>query len=201
VADKPRWTSTDLAERRIDVRIAHVEQKKQSLEKRLSRLLEEGQPDSGSSEDRSAQLDDLSAELDDVLEELYSLIREQEQRKEAMEERRRIRWDRSYELNKHVTTLSVASIAGVAALSRLLPASSSLASAVGTSLVCFVVAIVTGLLAMEADNMEIVSEGLVSRSTVEQRGRISKASMWVWAGFLGCSESPAQRHSAWGLSS
>jgi hypothetical protein len=93
-------------------------------------------------------LTEMTSELEGVLEESYSVIKELEQRLEAQEEWQRAMQGRSYELSKHVTTLSVASIAGVAALSRFFPASPGLTSALAVGLVCFSVAIVTGLLAV-----------------------------------------------------
>jgi hypothetical protein len=87
-------------------------------------------------------------------------------------------WDRMYELEKHVTTLSTASILGVAALAQLFPASSDLKSAVATSLVCFLIAIVTAIFAMAVDNLEMLHIGS-DKTAKTWLSRIRGAAFWT----------------------
>jgi hypothetical protein len=136
-----------------------IDLKIRTVRERMGKLREKEQLDSGSPEGASTDLTELAAELEGLFAESHAATQEIEQHLEATEERLRAVWDRSYELNKHVTTLSVASIAGVAALSRGFPASPELGSAVAVSLICFSAAIITGLFAMAGDNMEMSTVG------------------------------------------
>jgi hypothetical protein len=126
-------------------------------------------------------LDDLEKagrEEEDLLEKLTAHIGSREGMLASLEEKQRTDLAREYDLEKHVTTLSTASILGVAALTKLFEGSPGLEAATAWSLICFLIAIVTAIFAMAGTNLEHLSVG--SRKNNLEQNRIIRLTSRGW---------------------
>lgn len=198
----------DRIEREIDriedLRRTHITERLEENFERQKQLLQEGRDfqrkswtDPGPHHDHEAksinrEISELTQEAHNLIEKLEALTEARTQRADALDQmlkantqKLRSAWERQYELDKHITTLSTAAILGVAALTRLFPTSPALEPAASISLICFLVAIVLAIFAMLGDNLEILAVDAFRE--VAPRGKVLKFAktvvevvMWVF---------------------
>jgi len=98
--------------------------------------------------------DELIEDSDLVFAEVKAELAASKERRASLQEKRREHWEHQYDLQKHVTTLSTASILGLGALTSLFPGGTDLAPSVAPSLICFLGAIVFAVFGMATSNAE-----------------------------------------------
>jgi hypothetical protein len=130
-----------------------------------------------------AELDDLVKLREELIEETAALIADVEATSKSNEEKRfssqeqlRAVWGREYDLQKHVTTLSTASILGLGALTNFFPATPSLGSA-APSLIAFLLAIILAIAGMAGSNLEIL--GVSVKPKNKPTHWLFRASEWI----------------------
>ena len=105
------------------------------------------------------KLDEASRKRKSLLKEAESLSDEILTRREVLKEQQKDLWGRSYDLQKHVTTLSAASVVGVAALVNAFQPGAELKQTATISIACLLTAIVTAVFGMAMDDLEIAWVG------------------------------------------
>lgn len=89
-----------------------------------------------------------------LLTELQELIDSRSQEIDRIEERYTSYFDRIYDFEKHITTLSTAAIVGTGALVQIFGFDPELREVIGTGLACFVLAIVAAIVGMFGDILD-----------------------------------------------
>ncbi len=105
------------------------------------------------------KLDEASRKRKSLLKEAESLSDEILTRREVLKEQQKDLWGRSYDLQKHVTTLSAASVVGVAALVNAFQPGAELKQTATISIACLLTAIVTAVFGMAMADLEIAWVG------------------------------------------
>src|SRR5215210_5442154 len=186
---------SSLARRRIDHITSQIETFGQiyaELETRLKDIEVQRLKDPNPSHDQ--QRDSVIEQMGKAVEKQQRLLREQNELIDAwskeidrLDERSRSHFDRIYDFQKHITTLSTASIVGIAALVQVFGSDPELIQVVGVSLGCFVIAIIAAVCGMYGDILENMAVGLDNVVGTSLRDRImmrllrvSLELMWVF---------------------
>ena len=154
----------EIAEQRVEM----LAEKIKNFE--LKAWTDPGPHTAGALDSLREQHQELTRDVKDLSADLKEEIRTNEEKINSLQDEMREDRGRQYDLHKHVTTLSTASILGVAALAELFQTSPNLKSAVAGSLGSFLTAIVLALFAMVNDNLEISSVSV--RREMNTHGRI-----------------------------
>jgi hypothetical protein len=158
------------------MRLESARQRRKDLQEKLNALTTNLWTDPTRHEKPArAILEDLEKaerEEEDLLEKYTAHLFSREGLIASLHAEMRTSLEREYDLEKHVTTLSTASILGVAALTKLFEGSPDLEAATAQSLICFLIAIVTAIFAMAGTNLEHLSVG--SRKNNLEQSRIRR---------------------------
>ena len=113
---------------------------------------------------RRDHLKEILEEITALLKEQDGLLADQDKLIDSMRDELKGTYDRikdalarTYDFQKHITTLSTASIVGIAAFVRLFDSSPEFRPAVTIALVCFVVTIVLSVFSMLGDLIEMMT--------------------------------------------